>query len=152
MGIKGSNQYGRVTYRRIPCAICGREFSCPSSTKYKTSHAAGYRYYCSYTCYRKVTRHQADREKRALEIEEERAAREIYLEALRKKRVYLRHRLEQTREKVAFYTAQRAEHEKGTPEWEAANKLLVKWREKRKQANQDLDDLARIKRERGSTK
>lgn len=141
MGIKGSTQYTRVSYRKIPCAMCGQEFSCPSSTKYKTCHSTFYRYYCSYTCYRKATHHQAEREKRALEIEEERAAREIYLEALRKRRVYLRHRLEQTREKVAFYTAQRAGHEKGTPEWEAANKLLVKWREKRKQANQDLDAM-----------
>ena len=146
MGISGSIQYGRVTYRRIPCAMCGQEFSCSSMTKYKKrGFGDTWLYYCSWHCYNEVIKPELEAEKRALEIEEERAAREIYLEAMRKRRVYLRHRLELTREKVAFYTLQRAEHEKGTPEWEAANKLLVKWREKRKQTKQDLEAMVQKK-------
>ena len=145
MTISGSTQYAQIRYRTTRCGTCGKTFECPTCTLYKTGSGSNLQYYCSYGCFRDATREAVER---AHEIEEERAAREIYLEALRKRRVYLRHRLEQTREKVAFYTAQRAEHKKGTPEWDSANELLVKWREKRKQANQDLDDLALKRRQR----
>ena len=144
MGIRGSIQYGRVTYRRIPCAMCGQEFSCSSMTKYKKrGFGDTWLYYCSWHCFHEAIKPEIEAEKHMMEREEERYQKELKLLKKRQKRVYYKHRLEQTREKVDFYYRQRAEHKKGTPEWEHNNKLLIKWREKRTKAYQDLKNVGK---------